>query len=115
MNSNERWAYYDSGELQRTVAIDLIDWAGYWTNAGLDGFNNDPIKKRQMRFCVNQILTDLAYIIKIVSTIAMSYPAIKDANAATGPSEADIASVVNDIMSYRLAFVSDIFPSEAEE
>ena len=112
MIKDERWAYFESGELQRKVAIDLIDWAGYWTNTGIDGIESE-VQRRQMRFCINQILTDLSYIIRIVATIAMSYPAIKDAVEA--PSEADIAATVNDIMSFRIAWVADILPSDIKE
>ena len=111
MTNEERWNYYESGVLQRAVAVKLIDWAGYWTNAGLDSIQS-PLQKRQMRFCINQILTDLAYIIKIVSTIALSYPAIKD---ATIPTESQISTVVDDIMSFRIGWVADMFESDVEE
>ena len=111
MTNQERWNYYDSGILQREVAVKLIDWAGYWTNAGLDGIT-DNVKKYQMRRMINDILNDMSIPIKTISTIAMSYPSIKD---AVVPTESDIPTVVDDILSFRLDWVTNIFPIDYAE
>lgn len=104
MNNEQRWIYYESGALQRAVAVDLLDWAGYWTTPGVPEIT-DPVQKAQTRWAVEEILTDLSHMIKAVSAIAITYPAIKD---AVEPTEADIAAAVTDIMSFRLAWVTNI-------
>ena len=48
MTNQERWEYYESGALQRIVAVQLLDWAGYWTTAGLDPIEDD-LQREQTR------------------------------------------------------------------
>lgn len=111
MNNRERWEYYESGELQRGVAVKLIDWVGYWTNAGLDSITSE-VKKHQMRQVIYDVLHDISMPIKIVSTIAMSYPAIKD---AVLPTDQNISQTVDDILTNRLDWVTNILQSDYEE
>lgn len=111
MTNQERWQYYESGTLQRAVAVELLDWAGYWSNTGVSGITN-PITKMQTRAAVNMILTNLSNVIKIVSAIAITYSEIKD---AVIPTEANIHSVVTNIMSFRLEWITNIYEEETVE
>ena len=112
MTNQDRWTYYESGELQRGVAIELLDWAGYWSTTGIDGIV-DPLQKEQMRWAINMILKDLSFMIKVVSNLAMSESVIKD---AVHPTEANISTAVTSIMTYKLAWITNIYElPESEE
>lgn len=108
MTNQERWNYFDSGVMNANIAIELLDWAGYWTNMGL-GTITDATKRQQMRWAINEIFADLGYMVKIVAGIAISYSEIKD---AVEPTEQNIKNVVTDIMSFRLDWVTNIFSEE---
>ena len=108
MTNEERWNYYESGILQRIVAVKLFDWVGYWTNSGIDGIQNQ-IQKYQMRHLIDDILNDMSLPIKRISTIIMSYPSIKD---AVIPTESDISAAVDDVLSFRLSWITNIFDSD---
>lgn len=106
MTNDERWIYYESGALQRVTAIELLDWAGYWTTAGLDEIT-DPLQKEQTRQAIRLILTDLSYAIKVVASLAISDDAIKSCPADNVP-ESVIHTVVVSIMARKLEWLTGI-------
>lgn len=112
MTKEERRTYYDSGTFQRSVGMELLDWAGYWTSAGMLDAITDPIQKKQMMWAIQVILTDLSYATKIVSALAMSYSDIKN---AVVPTELNIQSVVTNIMTYKLEWITNIHEEPASE
>lgn len=110
MNNKERWEYYESGELQRIVAVQLLDWAGYWTTAGLDSIEDD-LQKEQSRQAIKMILEDLSYAVKVVTAMLISDPVIK--NGIPGYiSENDIYTAVVSIMASRLEWLTGITAAE---
>ena len=113
MTNQERWQYYESGQLQRSVAVQLLDWAGYWTTAGLDAIT-DPLQKEQTRQTIRMILTELSYVIKIVSSLAISDNAIKEAQPEL-ITESTIATVVTSILTYKLQWITNISELPEEE
>ena len=106
MTNQERWQYYESGQLQRSVAVQLLDWAGYWTTAGLDEIT-DPLQKEQTKLTIRMILTNLSYVIKIVTNLAISDDTIKEAeiNSIT---ESMIRTVIVSILASKLEWVTNI-------
>ena len=114
MTNQERWNYYESGELQRVTAVELLDWAGYWTTAGLSGIT-DALQREQTRQAINLILTDLSYAIKVVAALAISDEAVKGCDAGLVP-EALIHTVVVSIMAHKLEWLTGMqqLPSEGE-
>ena len=104
MDNQERYNYFNSGILQRSVIIELLDWAGYWTTAGLDSIT-DPLLKEQTKYAINMILNDLGHTSKVVSHMAISYSDIKD---AIEPTEQNIHNVVTNIMSFKLEWITGI-------
>lgn len=115
MNNSERYTYFESGELHRAIAIELLDWAGYWATAGLDEII-DPLQKLQTREAIRRILTELGQTNKIVASLAISYDEIK--NAQVGQvTPAIIKGIVNNIMAFKLAWITGIskLPEEQGE
>ena len=112
MTNDERWTYYESGALQRVTAIELLDWAGYWTTAGLDDIT-DPLQKEQTREAIRMILTNLSYTIKVVSALAISDEAIKACPADNVP-ESVIHTVIVSIMARKLEWLTGIRELPAE-
>ena len=106
MTNDERWTYFESGVLQRITAIELLDWAGYWTTAGLDEIT-DPLQKEQTRQAIRLILTDLSYAIKVVASLAISDDAIRACDAGSVP-EAVIHTVVVSIMANKLEWLTGV-------
>ena len=106
MTNEERWTLYDSGEFHRSIGIELLDWAGYWTSAGLDGIS-DPLLKAQTKQAIQIILTDLSYANKVVASLAISDATIKNAQV-DAITELMIRGVVTSIMSYRLEWITGI-------
>ncbi len=106
MTNDERWTYFESGALQRVTAIELLDWAGYWTTAGLDEIT-DPLQKEQTRQAIRLILTDLSYAIKVVASLAISDDAIKSCPPDNVP-ESVIHTVVVSIMARKLEWLTGI-------
>ena len=113
MTNQERWTYFESGELQRVTAVELLDWAGYWTTAGLSEIT-DPLQKEQSRQAIRLILTDLSYAIKIVASLAISDDAIKNCEAGLVP-EAVIHTVVVSIMANKLEWLTGLQALPDEE
>lgn len=106
MTNQERWQYFESGELQRVTAVELLDWAGYWTTEGLDEIT-DPLQKEQTRQAIRLILTELSYTIKIVASLAISDEAIKSCPVDNVP-ESVIHTVIVGIMARRLEWLTGI-------
>ena len=77
MTNQERWELYESGELHRAIAVELLDWAGYWASAGVDGIQ-DELLRAQTKQAVNIILTDLSYANKVVASLAISDASFKN-------------------------------------
>lgn len=115
MNNQERFVYFESGELQRSTQMELLDWAGYWTSEGLDEIEA-PLQKEQTRVAIRMILTDLASMVKKVSRLAISDDIIKAATAGTVTDEM-IRTVVVAIMASRLEWLTGVtsVPEEAAE
>ena len=106
MTNHERFVYYESGALQESVEINLLDWAGYWTTAGTSGIT-DPLLKAQTEAAIMLILNDLATIVRSVSALAISDPAIQQA-APDGVTESMISSAVTAIMTNKLSWITGI-------
>lgn len=104
MTNQERFIYFESGILQRSVEMELLDWAGYWTSVGTSGIT-DPLLRLQTNTMILLILRNLPEYIKQVSRLAISYSEIKD---AVEPTELNIHNVVTDILSFRLAWLTGI-------
>ena len=107
MTTQERWALYENGEFRQTIAVKLLDWAGYWTTAGIDGIT-EPLLKAQTKRAVEMVVQDLSYVIGIVTSLAISDSAIASIEVEE-VTEAIIASVITTIMTYKLAWVTGIF------
>ncbi len=112
MTNDERWIYYESGALQRVTAIELLDWAGYWTTAGLDEIT-DPLQKEQTREAIRLILTNLSYTVKVVASLEISDDAIKACPADNVP-ESTIHTVIIGIMARKLEWLTGIQELPAE-
>lgn len=106
MTNQERWQYFESGELQRVTAVELLDWAGYWTTEGLDEIT-DPLQKEQTRQAIRLILTELSRTIKIVASLAISDDAIKACDPDNVP-ESVIHTVIVSIMARKLEWLTGI-------
>lgn len=106
MTNQERWQYYESGQLQRSVAVQLLDWVGYWTTTGLDEII-DPLQKEQTRQAIRLILTELSYTIKIVANLAISDEAIKSCPVDNVP-ESVIHTIIVSIMASKLEWLTGI-------
>lgn len=106
MTNKERYTYFESGQLQEGVEIELLDWAGYWTTAGLDTIT-DPLQKTQTTEAIRLILNDLAYMVKVTSELAISDSAIAQA-APDGVTVSIIHSVVTSILANKLAWITGI-------
>ena len=106
MTNEERYIYFESGKLQKSTEIELLDWAGYWTTAGLDSVT-DPLQKAQMKAAINLILNDLGMMIRKVSRLAISDDLFKTA-VPEGITDADIRQVVVSIMASKLAWLTGI-------
>ena len=106
MTNHERAMYFESGQLQEGVQVELLDWCGYWTTAGLDEIT-DPLQKAQTAEAIRLILNDLPYMDKVVSELAISDSAIKEATP-DGVTEAMIKVAVTSIMANKLAWITGI-------
>ena len=109
MTNEERFEYFESGKLQRSVQIELLDWAGYWA-AAYPGNIEDPVLLAQTKAAINLIFSDLAGMIRKVSRLAISDARIKDA-MPEGITDTDIKAVVTSIMTNRLAWLTGIEPT----
>ena len=110
MTNQERFAYYNSGELQPQVQLELIDWLSYWTSAGT-GIINDPLLKAQTEEAIRLIMADLNGMTKKVSMMAIGEAVIKD---SLYPTAENIKTAVTNIMSTRLRWLTDVTEVESE-
>ena len=108
MTSEERWAYFNTGVLQSMTAIELLDWAGYWTMEGVDSIEN-ALLKQQTKIAIDRILTDLGYMNKVVSNLAISYEEIQNAPSTAAITQSMIHSIVVNIMATRISWLTDLF------
>jgi len=107
MNNNERYEYFNSGQLQRSVQMELLDWAGYWTTAGLDEIT-DPLQRQQTRVAINMILIDQGGgMVAKVSRLAISADVFKTKSASAVTDE-DIRAVVVSIMANKLEWLTGV-------
>ena len=106
MDNKQRWEYFESGQLQQKVAIQLLDWAGYWTSIGLDPIE-DPLQKEQTRKAIFMILDDRGYTVKIVSSMVISMDEIKE-KTPEQITDAVVYSCVVSIMASRLEWLTGI-------
>ena len=113
MNNRQRYEYFESGQLQRSTQMELLDWAGYWTTQGLDEIT-DPTQKEQTRAAINLILSELPTMVKKVSRMAISDDAIKAAEPGAVTEEM-IHTIIVAIMARRLEWLTGIRASESEE
>ena len=110
MTNQERWNLYDSGELHQAIAIELLDWAGYWASVGVESIE-DETQRLQSRRAIRMILEDPSYTIRIVTGLFVSDDDVKNATEIT---EQLIHAVVVRIMAGRLEWITDVFPPEEE-
>ena len=104
MNNEQRYYYFESGKLQRAVEIELLDWAGYWATVGVESIT-DPLQRAQTKQMILLILRSLPEYIKQAARLAISYDEIKN---AVEPTEANIHSVVTNIMTFKLGWLTGI-------
>ncbi|MBQ6503091.1 MAG: hypothetical protein IJI57_04160 [Flexilinea sp.] len=110
MTNQERWNLYDSGELHQMIAIELLDWAGYWASVGVENIEGETLRQ-QSRRAIRMILEDPSYTIRIVTGLFVSDDDVKNATEIT---DALVHTVVVRIMANRLEWITDVFPPEAE-
>ncbi len=108
MTNQERWNLYDSGELHQAVAIELLDWAGYWASVGVENIEGELLQ-RQSRRAIRMILEDPSYSIRIVIGLFVSDDDVKNATEIT---DQLIHTVVVRIMANRLEWITDIYQQE---
>lgn len=113
MTNQERYTYFESGVLQRTTQMELLDWAGYWATEGLDEIT-DRLQKEQTRVAINMILTDTGNMTKKVARLAISYDVFKTKSAAELTDE-DIHLTIVNIMANKLMWLTGISSVAAEE
>lgn len=106
MTNEERWQLYDSGEFHRAIAIELLDWAGYWTTTGLDEIT-DPLQKAQSKQAITIIITDLSYANKVVASLAISDSRLVETELSN-VNEALIKAIVVSIMANKLEWLTGI-------
>lgn len=106
MTNQERWNLYESGVLHQSIAVALLDWAGYWTSAGVDGIT-DPLLRAQTKQAINIIVTDLSYANKVVASLAISDSVFKE-TTVEDVTEEMVLGVVTNIMTYKLAWLTGI-------
>ena len=106
MTNGERYAYFEGGQLQEAVEMELLDWAGYWTTAGLDSIT-DPLQKAQTAEAIRLILNDLSYMVKVTAELAISDSAIKNAEP-DGVTESMIYAAVTSILANKLSWITGI-------
>ena len=110
MTNEERFVYFESGALQQLCEIELLDWAGYWTTAGLGGIT-DPTLKEQTRAAIAIILYGLDEMIMKVSRLAISDSLFKT-KPLSEITPADVSAVITSIMTYKLEFLTGIAVDE---
>ena len=108
MTNQERWNLYDSGDLHQAIAIELLDWAGYWASVGVENIEGE-ILRQQSRRAIRMILEDPSYTIRIVTGLFVSDDDVKNATEITGEL---IHTVIVRIMATRLEWITDVFPSD---
>lgn len=111
MTNQERWTLYENGEFRQDIAIELLDWAGYWATTGLDEIT-DPLQKAQTRRAIQMILEDVSYTIKIVAGLVISDDAIKAASPED-VTPAFIHPIIVSIMANKLAWITGISEIQA--
>ena len=105
MTNQERWNLYDSGELHQAIAIELLDWAGYWASVGVENIEGELLRQ-QTRRVIRMILEDPSYTIRIVSGLFISDDDVKNATEIT---QQLVHTVVVRIMAGRLEWITDIY------
>lgn len=76
MTNQERWAFYESGEFRQTLAVQLLDWAGYWAKNGLNEIT-DPLQKMQTRRAIDLTLQDISYVLRVIASLVITDDTIK--------------------------------------
>lgn len=112
MTNQERYQYYNSGQLQPMVQIELIDWLAYWTSIGTD-IITDPLLKEQTNEAIKNLLYDLNGMTNKVSMMAIGEAVIKDAPLL--PTEENVKTAVTTIMSTRLRWLTGVDAVETGE
>lgn len=108
MTNQERWELYENGELRQDIAIELLDWAGYWSGPGvIDSEITDDLLKRQTRQAVKMILEDISYCIRITVGMFISDDDVKNASVED-ITEALIHTVIVRIMATKLEWLTGI-------
>ncbi len=113
MTKQERWQIYDTGAIHQMVAIELLDWAGYWAMAGVESIADD-LQREQTKRAIRMILEDLAYCNKIVVGLVVSDADFMSATIEQ-VGENLIHQIVVGIMANRLRWLTDIDSVPQEE
>ena len=111
MTNQERWAFYESGEFRQTLAIQLLDWAGYWAKEGLDEITDD-LQKAQTKRAIDMILQDISYVLRIVASLVITNDTIKS-TAVEDITEQMVYDAMVYIMANELAWVTGISEVQA--
>ena len=106
MTKQERWGLYENGEIRQLIAVDLLDWVGYWTTAGVDAID-DELLRRQTKQGIHLILEDLPYCIKIVTALVVADPTFANASSEA-INETLISGIVTNIMSFKLYWLTGV-------
>ena len=109
MTDNERWELYKSADFHQMVSVKLLDWAGYWANAGVDEIE-DGLLREQTRRAINVVINDLDATTDIVKSLAISADAIKEVSADSLTPEI-VDAVIVSIMARELEFVTGVIQS----
>ena len=108
MNSKqERFDYYNSGELQSITQVCLLDWLNYWANADIESEITDPLLLAQTKAEINLLLSDLGTQTEQVSMLVFGDSRIAETDVAE-ITEALINTVVVSVMSNCLRWLTGI-------
>lgn len=113
MTKNERFDYLNSGKPQRITQVCLLDWAGYWTTAGLDSIT-DALQKEQTKQAIYLILSDLNTMTAKTARLVVADETIAAAEPGAVTEEMINTAVVS-IMTGKLAWLTGIEELPAAE
>lgn len=105
MTNQERYDYYNGGEFQKKVQMELVDWLSYWTSVGVDIIEDDTLK-HQTTVAIQLLMNDLNGMTRKVALLALGEDVIKD--AALLPTDENIRTAVTAIMSTRLRWLTGV-------
>lgn len=114
MTNEERWILYQSPEFRREISVDLLDWAGYWSEPGvIETEITDELLKIQTRSAVRIITTDLGRATKILAALVISDDDIKI--SVIDVDHAVIKRAIDNAMARKLEWLTGIDQIQEQE